>query len=165
MITLKKGEILFRQEEIGPLYHLHKGLLKVTRLKEDGTSTLVNLLLPGEIFPHHSLLTPNKYFGTVIAGVTCEIEMIPSEVWYEQIEHNPAQLRQASINLQMKLSMMQQRIDQLTAITPAERFHLFRQWFSTNFPDLVLNDALTQEEIGQFIGVTRETINRLFRNL
>lgn len=28
-MILHKGEILFRQGDTGPLYHLHKGLLKI----------------------------------------------------------------------------------------------------------------------------------------
>lgn len=165
LITLKKGEVLFHQGETGPLYCLHKGVLKVIRLKENGTSTLVNLLLPGDIFPHHSLLTPNEYFGTVIAGITCEVEILPNDQWYDQIEHNPEQLQHVALSLQNKLRMMQQRIDQLTAITPSERFLLFRQWFNSHFPNLIIEDVLTQDEIGQFIGVTRETVNRLLRKL
>lgn len=163
MIILKKGEVLFHQGETGPLYRLDKGLLKVVRFKENGTSTLVNLLLPGEIFPHHSLLTPNPYFGTAIAGITSEVELLSREDWYAEIEHHPEQLHQVALNLQVKLSMMQQRIDQLTTISISERFSLFKHWFNSYFPNLVIEDVLTQDEIGQFIGVTRETVNRLFR--
>ncbi|RKL64764.1 Crp/Fnr family transcriptional regulator [Salipaludibacillus neizhouensis] len=165
MTIYKKGETLFRQGETGPLFLLKDGLLKVTRLKEDGTSTLVNLILPDEVFPHHSLLTPNEYFGTAIAAIKCEVKIIPSSDWYDQLENNPQRLRETALLLQNKLRMMQQRIDQLSAFSPSEKFLLFRQWFHSYFPDLVLEEVLTQEEIGQFIGLRRETVNRMLRKL
>lgn len=55
-MILHKGETLFRQGVSGPLYRLRKGMLKIVRLHEDGTPTLVNLIVPGETIPHHSLI-------------------------------------------------------------------------------------------------------------
>ncbi|EGL82449.1 putative transcriptional regulator, Crp/Fnr family [Caldalkalibacillus thermarum TA2.A1] len=162
-MKLKPGQVLFHQGDTGSLYHLKEGLLKIVRVKEDGTSTLVNLILPGEIFPHHSLLTQKEYFGTAVALLNSEVEIITSDSWYHELDQNPERLKEIALVLQEKLRMMQQRIDQLTAVKPAERFELAERWFRRHFPHLVLADVLNQEEIGQFIGVRRETVNRLLR--
>jgi CRP/FNR family cyclic AMP-dependent transcriptional regulator len=164
-MKLKPGTVLFHQGDTGPLYHIKEGLIKVLRTKEDGTTTLVNLILPGEFFPHHSLLSRKEYFGTAIVLLPSVIETIPSDRWYFELENDPQRLKEVALVLQEKLRMMQQRIDQLTAVRPAERFTLAEQWFKRHFPDLVLNDVLNQEEIGQFIGIRRETVNRLLRKL
>ncbi|MBJ8191971.1 cyclic nucleotide-binding domain-containing protein, partial [Bacillus cereus] len=63
-MILNKGETLFRQGESGPLYHLKSGLLKIVRVHEDGSQILVNVIVPDEIIPHHSLISPNPYYGT-----------------------------------------------------------------------------------------------------
>lgn len=75
-MILHKGETLFRQGESGPLYHLKSGMLKINRLHADGTITLVNIIVPDEIIPHHSLISPNPYYGTAVALVTSEMDVI-----------------------------------------------------------------------------------------
>lgn len=164
-MILHKGEVLFRQGDTGPLYKLRSGLCKVTRLQEDGTTFLFNFLLPGEIFPHHSLLTPKEYHGTAIAVMTSEIEVIPADEWYKTLAKNPEQYRDVALLLQSRLRTMQQRIDQLTAVTPKERLQLLYDWFQGHFGKIPIRDLLTQEEIGQLIGVRRETVNRLLKEM
>ncbi|NEW07970.1 Crp/Fnr family transcriptional regulator [Paenibacillus sp. SYP-B3998] len=162
-MILHKGEILFRQGETGPLYQIKNGLLKIVRFHEDGNSVLVNIIVPNEIIPHHALISPNPYYGTAIALVTCEIEMISAAQWYRELENDPDKCRTIALLLQDKLRMMQQRIDQLTEIAPAEKLKKLQSWFLAYMPLDKLTDILTQEEIGQFIGLRRETVNRLLR--
>ncbi|MCY9665032.1 Crp/Fnr family transcriptional regulator [Paenibacillus alginolyticus] len=162
-MKLHKGEILFRQGDTGPLYQLQTGLLKIVRAHEDGNTTLVNIIVPGETIPHHSLISPSPYYGTAIALVTCDIDVLPAARWYEELERSPEHFRTIARQLQDKLRMMQQRIDQLTEVTPAAKLMKLERWFQHYLGDLKLTDVLTQEEIGQFIGLRRETVNRLLR--
>ncbi|WP_223067181.1 Crp/Fnr family transcriptional regulator [Paenibacillus caui] len=163
-MILHKGETLFRQGESGPLYHLKSGMLKINRVHQDGSQILVNVIVPNETFPHHSLISPNPYYGTAVALVTSEIDILPEEEWYRELEKNPERYRFIAKLLQDKLRMMQQRIDQLTEITPADRLRKLQAWFDSYISPTALKDILTQDEIGQFIGLRRETINRLLRS-
>lgn len=162
-LIIHKGEVLFRQGESGTLYHLKSGLLKICRLHEDGTQILVNIITPDEIIPHHSLIAPNIYHGTAIALVTCEIEQINSEDWYRSIAQDAKLCQEIALRLQDKLRMMQQRIDQLTEVTPMNRLTKLQKWFQQYIGPSNIRDILTQEEIGQLIGLRRETVNRLLR--
>lgn len=161
---LHKGETLFRQGESGQLYHLKSGLLKIVRVNQDGVPFLMNIIIPDEIIPHHSLISPNPYNGTAIALVSCEIEPVPSVQWYRELEQDSSKCRDIALLLQDKLRMMQQRIDQLTEIMPAEKLRKLQAWFKTYIGPAPITDVLTQEEIGQFIGLRRETVNRLLRS-
>lgn len=160
-MILHKGEILFRQGEEGPLYFIKSGLLKVVRLQEDGTPFLFNIIVPGETIPHHSLISPKEYHGTAIALIKTEAETIPSSVWYERLRVNPEAYAEVALQLQTKLRMMQQRIDQLTAVSPKERVERLQQWFTAYAGDMPIYDILTQTEIAQLIGLRRETVNRI----
>lgn len=63
-ITLHRGEILFRQGDPGTyLYRITSGLFKVTRLHENGNIVLFNILYPGEMVPHHSLISRRIAMG------------------------------------------------------------------------------------------------------
>lgn len=162
-MRLHRGETLFRQGETGPLYHLKSGLLKIIRIHEDGTTTLVNIIVPNEIIPHHSLISPNPYFGTAVALVTCEIEVLNAREWYQELQNNPDRCRTIALQLQEKLRMMQHRIDQLTEVSAADKLRKLQAWFEFYIAPTTLTDVLTQDEIGQFIGLRRETVNRLLR--
>ncbi|MBN3526091.1 Crp/Fnr family transcriptional regulator [Paenibacillus apiarius] len=163
-ITLHRGEILFRQGDPGTyLYRIVSGLFKVTRLHENGNIVLFNILYPGEIVPHHSLISPKDCHGTSIAMVTSEVERIPADAWYEELRLNPDKALSIAKLLQEKLRFMQQRIDHLTIGAPGERLQLLKKWLDSYTNEAPLTELLTQEEIGQLIGVRRETVNRLIR--
>jgi len=163
-MILHKGETLFRQGETGPLYRVKSGLLKIVRVHEDGSQILVNIIVPGEMIPHHSLLSPNPNYGTAVALMETEAEVIPSAEWYRKLAQNPELYREVALQLQEKVRMMQQRIDQLTQVAPADKLRKLQEWFSRYIAPASITDVLTQEEIGQFIGLRRETINRLLRS-
>jgi len=162
-LLIHKGEVLFHQGHEGPLYLVKSGLLKVVRLQEDGTPFLFNIIVPGETIPHHSLLSPKEYHGTAIALVKTEVEVLPTSLWYEQLRSNPQRYADIALQLQEKLRMMQLRIDQLTAISPKERFMRLEEWFASYLNAIPIYEILTQTEIAQLIGLRRETVNRLLR--
>ncbi|TXK76090.1 Crp/Fnr family transcriptional regulator [Paenibacillus sp. N3.4] len=162
-MKVHKGETLFRQGETGALYRIQSGLLKIVRVHEDGTPTLVNIIVPDETIPHHSLISPSPYYGTAVALITSEVEVLPAASWYRDLDENPEHFRAIAAQLQDKLRMMQQRIDQLTSVSPATKLIKLQRWFQTYLGTMTLTDVLTQEEIGQFIGLRRETVNRLLR--
>ncbi|SFE63406.1 cAMP-binding domain of CRP or a regulatory subunit of cAMP-dependent protein kinases [Paenibacillus algorifonticola] len=163
VMLLYKGETLFRQGELGPLYHIKSGMLKIIRLHEDGSPILMNIITAGETIPHHSLITQQAYHGTAVALVTCDIEVLPSQEWYQTLESGPEKCRDIALLLQNKLRMMQQRIDQLTQAAPIDKLRKLEQWFDQHISPATLCDVLTQDEIGQLIGLRRETVNRLLR--
>ncbi|MFD1428365.1 CRP-like cAMP-binding protein [Kroppenstedtia sanguinis] len=161
-MQLHRGEILFRQGEMGPLYQLESGLLKVLRIRPDGSSLLFNLLVPGEMFPHHSLISPQPYFATCIAVTDSRVKLIPAESWYENLKRDPIQYRDVALSLQNTLRLIQQRMAFATAPT-SSRIPLFREWLSQHFQEQPVEQLLTQEEIGQLVGMSRETVNRQLR--
>lgn len=163
-MILHKGEILFHQGDEGEfLYHIKSGLFKVTRLHENGNMVLFNILYPGETVPHHSLISPKETHGTAIALIRSEVETIPAQEWYRALQEDPKKPLEVAKLLQEKVRFMQERLDHLTVGTPAERLKLLDKWLTNHAEGIPLTDYLTQEEIGQLIGVRRETVNRLLR--
>ena len=148
-MILHKGEILFRQGDDGSfLYHIKSGLFKVTRLHENGNVVLFNILYPGETVPHHSLISPKEIHGTAIALMRSEVEAIPAQTWYRELQEDPKKPLEVAELLQEKVRFMQE---------------LLSKWLNRHANGIPLTDYLTQEEIGQLIGVRRETVNRLLR--
>lgn len=156
---------MFRQGDNGKfLYHVKSGLFKVTRLHENGNMVLFNILYPGETVPHHSLISAKETHGTAIALIQSEVELINAQEWYESLQTDPYKALEIASLLQEKVRFMQERIDHLTVGTPADRLNLLTRWLGKHANNIPLTDYLTQEEIGQLIGVRRETVNRLLRH-
>ncbi|WP_416730033.1 Crp/Fnr family transcriptional regulator [Fictibacillus sp. JL2B1089] len=164
-MLMAKGEILFRQGEEGPLFRLESGLLKIVRVHEDGSQVLLNLIIPGEVIPHHSLTSPNEYNGTAIALLPCEITRIEPQQWYRSLEEDSYRYKEVALMLETKLRMMQQRINQMSTLTPEGKIKKLQEWFANYFPDIQIEKVLTQEEIGQFVGLRRETVNRALKKI
>jgi len=162
-MILHKGEILFRQGDNGPLYRIKSGMLKIVRIHEDGSQILMNIITPGEVIPHHSLVSPNINHGTAIALMQAEVEVIQAHDWYNKLQENPMHYREIALLLQDKLMMLQQRIDQLSQVTPMQKLEKLQTWAHQFIAPNTLIDILTQDEIGQLIGLRRETVNRLLR--
>jgi CRP/FNR family transcriptional regulator, cyclic AMP receptor protein len=57
---------------------------------------------------------------------------------------------------------MQKRIDMIT-LPSKDQISYFREWLSIYCGDYPMEEILTQEEIGQFLGMSRETVNRQLR--
>lgn len=164
-MILHKGEALFRQgDSCDYLYQVKSGLFKVTRLHENGNMVLFNLLYPGETVPHHSLISPKEAHGTAVAMMKSEVEVVPAAEWYRELRENPNKVMEIALLLQEKVRFMQTRLDHLTVGSPAERMELLTRWMNEYSHGAQLTELLTQEEIGQLIGVRRETVNRLLRN-
>ncbi|AIQ48411.1 Crp/Fnr family transcriptional regulator [Paenibacillus sp. FSL R7-0273] len=164
-MILHRGEVLFRQgDSCDYLYKVKSGLFKVIRLHENGNMVLFNLLYPGETVPHHSLISPKEAHGTAVAMIKSEIEVVPAAEWYRELHDNPDKVMEIALLLQEKVRFMQTRLDHLTVGSPAERMELLNRWMKDYAYGAQLTDLLTQEEIGQLIGVRRETVNRLLRN-
>jgi CRP/FNR family transcriptional regulator, cyclic AMP receptor protein len=123
---------------------------------------LLNLLFPGEIIPHHSLISFHVYHGTVSALVTSEVERISAHDWYLILKQKPEKYREIASVLQENLRKMQKRIDMIT-LPSKDQISYFREWLSIYCGDYPMEEILTQEEIGQFLGMSRETVNRQLR--
>ena len=162
-MIVHKGETVFRQGENGPLFRLKSGLLKIVRVHEDGHMIVVNLIVAGEVIPHHSLVSQQPYHGTAVALTTCELDIIPSREWYEDLAAHPEKALDIALLLQSRLRLMQQRIDQLTRTAPADKLCKLQEWLASFAGSTPISELLTQDEIGQLIGLRRETVNRLLR--
>jgi CRP-like cAMP-binding protein len=57
---------------------------------------------------------------------------------------------------------MQKRIEMIT-LPSKKRIPFFRDWISMYGKNYEMEEILTQEEIGQFLGMSRETVNRHMR--
>ena len=163
---LPKGAVLFHQGDDGDaLYVIESGAVKVSNLSGDGREVVVALLGPGEVFGELAMLEAGvrtadataiehtTLLSLSSAGFRPFIEDHPQVAW-ELLGVLAGRLRETSEALQ----------DAIFSDVPgrlAKRFLDLSERYGTPEGDGILIDlAVTQEELAQMVGAARESVNK-----
>ena len=162
----RRGDIVFAEGESGDaLYVVIDGKVKIFRTSPDGRENMLAVLGPGEMFGELSLFDPGPRTATVAAITDCALTSLAHEMLRPWLAGRPelgVQLLQA---LAQRLRRTNEAMADLvfsdvpgrvakTLLDLADRF-------GTAGPDGVrVTHDLTQEEIAQYVGASRETVNK-----
>lgn len=164
--SLRRGTVLFHEGDSGDeLYIVSTGKLKVGRESSDGRENLLSVLGPGEIIGELALFDPGPRSSTVTAVSQTELLSLKHEDLINWLGERP----KAAMNLLKALAQRLRRTnetvgDLVFSDVPgrvAKALIDLSQRFNKPAPDgiLVAHD-LTQEELAQLVGASRETVNK-----
>lgn len=164
--SLRRGTVLFREGDSGnELYIVSTGKLKVGRESPDGRENLLSVVGPGEMIGELTLFDPGTRSTTVTAVSQTELLSLEHNDLMTWLEERP----QAAMNLLRALAQRLRRTndtvgDLVFSDVPgrvAKALLDLAQRFGKQGPDgtLVAHD-LTQEELAQLVGASRETVNK-----
>jgi CRP/FNR family cyclic AMP-dependent transcriptional regulator len=100
--------------------------------------------------------------GTLVALTECEVERISAVEWYRTLAQDPKRYREAALALEQTLRKLQRRVE-MTTVPKSHRIPLLKKWLSAYCSISSPEELLTQEEMGQFLGMSRETVNRYLK--
>jgi len=165
-VSLPKGQVLFREGDFGDrLYVVAEGKLKVGRTSTDGRESLLSVLGPGEMFGELTVFDPTARMGTAIAVTDCLLYSLSSDNLKPWLAQRP----DVSMSLLRQLSKRLRRSSEVVSdlvfsdvpgrvakslLDLADRFGV-----PTEEGVHVAHD-LTQEELAQLVGASRETVNK-----
>lgn len=164
--SLRRGTVLFREGDSGnELYIVSSGKLKVGRESPDGRENLLSVVGPGEMIGELTLFDPGTRSTTVTAVSQAELLSLEHNDLMTWLKDRP----QAAMNLLRALAQRLRRTndtvgDLVFSDVPgrvAKALLDLAQRFGKQGPDgiLVAHD-LTQEELAQLVGASRETVNK-----
>ena len=136
-IKISKGQVLFKEGDPGDrLFVVVEGKLKLGTSSGDGRENLLSILGPGDMFGELSLFDPGPRTATATAVVDSRLLTLANDVLSDLVFADvPGRVAKAIIEL-------------------GERF-------GTKKDDgLHVNHELTQEELAQLVGASRETVNK-----
>jgi CRP-like cAMP-binding protein len=162
--SVKRGTTIFAKgDESTSLFAIGAGTVKIGVPSADGRDAVFNLLDAGDIFGEIAILDGHPRTADAIAVTDCELftierrEFLPlvashPDVALKLIEMLCARLRHTSeqvedilfLNLPMRLAKTLLRMTERTTETPAKI-------------------AITQRDLGQMIGMSRESTNKQLR--
>ena len=165
-IELSRGDVLFREGEPGDrLYVIASGKIKLGRRSNDGRENLLSILGPGEMFGELSLFDPGPRTATASSVADSVIYELGHDQLVEWIEKHPSVAKHL-------LNALPRRPRPTPAPRPARalpdgpaRGAQPRRDLSTRFGEetdegIRVAHDLTQEELAQLVGASRETVNK-----
>jgi CRP-like cAMP-binding protein len=166
-VRLRRGQVLFREGEVGDrLYVIGAGKIKLGCTSGDGRANMLSLLGPGEEFGELSLFDPGPRSVTATAVTEARVHALSNKDLRPWLQQRPevglALLRQLSRRLRRSTEV---RGDLMFHDTPGRVAKVLLDLssrFGTVAEDgLRVTHDLTQEELAQLVGASRETINKV----
>lgn len=165
-LTLKKGDVLFQEDDLGnQLYLITEGKIKLSHTSSDGRESLFTVLGPGDMFGELSVFDPGPRTSTAIAVTDAEVLGLAQDVlqpWLNQRPEVAQSLLQALANRLRRTS--ETMADLVFADVPGRVAKVLIQLNDKFGVDATIGREvphdLTQEEIAQLVGASRETVNK-----
>jgi CRP/FNR family cyclic AMP-dependent transcriptional regulator len=165
-LTVRRGDVVFRMGDPGDkLYAILDGKVKIHRASPDGRENLLAVLGPGEHFGELSLFDPGPRTATASAVTDCTLASLAHadlRPWLVERPEVALQLLQA---LAQRLRRTNEAMADLVFTDVPGRVAKALLDLADKFgePDdgatRVTHD-LTQEELAQLVGASRETVNK-----
>jgi CRP/FNR family cyclic AMP-dependent transcriptional regulator len=165
-VHLDRGERLFAEGDTGDkLYIILSGKIKLTKAAPDGRENLLSVHGPGEMFGELSLFDPIPRTSSASAVTNTRLAAIAHDDLRAWLSSRP----EVAMHLLQALAQRLRRINEVKAdlvftdvpgrvakalLDLADRFGVLT-------PDgIQVNHDLTQEELAQLVGASRETVNK-----
>jgi CRP/FNR family transcriptional regulator len=169
--TYAGGEVLFREgEPATDIFVVCKGRVRVSVNGTGEDSLILNVVEPGTVLGLTATITGHGHNVTATTVWPSELELIPRDEFLEFINYHHELWLPISRQLSEYCETACRRIRAIglpgTAITKLS--HLLLDWVTDadgRVSETFVLPVSKQEEIGRIIGVSRETVNRLFRDL
>ena len=165
-VKLSRGEHLFLEGQEGDrLYIVLDGKLKLTRAAADGRENLLSVLGPGEMFGELSLFDPRPRTASVSAITDATLAGLAHDALRAWLHEHP----DSSIHMLRALARRLRRANDVVADlvftdvpgrVAKNLLDLADRFGEQERDGLHVHHDLTQEELAQLVGASRETVNK-----
>ncbi|MCX6455470.1 MAG: Crp/Fnr family transcriptional regulator [Actinobacteria bacterium] len=166
MVKVPKGNTLFKEGDAGDrLFVVVEGKLKLGTSSIDGRENLLSILGPGDMFGELSLFDPGPRTATATAVTDARVLALAHDQVIGLVTQHP----QVSLELLARLAQRLRRTNEVLADLVfsdvpgrvAKALMDLGSRFGVQKDDgLHVNHDLTQEELAQLVGASRETVNK-----
>jgi CRP/FNR family transcriptional regulator, cyclic AMP receptor protein len=166
VVKLDRGERLFSEGDKGDrLYIILSGKIKLTKAAPDGRENLLSVHGPGEMFGELSLFDPVPRTSSATAITQAELAGLAHDDMRTFLATRPG----VAIHLLQALAQRLRRINEVKADLVftdvpgrvAKALLDLSERFGVQTPEgMQVNHDLTQEELAQLVGASRETVNK-----
>src|ERR1700680_2347450 len=164
--TLKRGATIFSKGEPGnSLFAVISGTVKISISSADGRNAILNLIGAGEIFGEVAVLDGQARTADAIANTNCEIFVIDRREFLAFVRSQPVLAMKFIELLCTRLRWTSDQVEQVILQNLPGRLAsaLIRLTEKHKLAPGGRTIAVTQQEISEMVGMTRESINKQLR--
>ena len=164
--SLKRGATLFAKGDPGnSLYAVISGTVKISVSSPDGRNAILNLIGAGEVFGEISVLDGRERSTDAIANTNCEILVIDRRDFLPFVHSQPALAMKFIELLCARLRWTSDQVEQIILQDLPGRLAsaLLGLTEKRKLESGNRTIAITQQEISEMVGMTRESINKQLR--
>ena len=166
IIEAPRGTILFSEGEPGDsLYIVLSGKVKLGRRSSDGRENLVAVMGPSDQFGELSLFDPGPRTSTAAVVTDVRVARLPKEALHSWVRDRPEIALQLLRVVARRLRRTNTMLADLIFVDVPGRvakqlLQLAQKFGSLEGGQLRVTHDLTQEELAQLVGASRETVNK-----
>jgi CRP/FNR family cyclic AMP-dependent transcriptional regulator len=164
--SFTKGDVLFREGEPGDrMYVIIDGKVKLGQTSVDGRESLLAVLGPGEMFGELSLFDPGLRTSTATALTEAVVVGLSHEQLQPWLDGRPAVAAALLQALARRLRRTNEAMADLVFSDVPGRVAKALMDLGEKFGEitpqgLMVTHDMTQEELAQLVGASRETVNK-----
>jgi CRP/FNR family transcriptional regulator, cyclic AMP receptor protein len=165
-VAFARGDVLFHEGDPGDrLFVIRSGKIKLGRRSSDGRENLLSIQGPGEMFGELSLFDPGPRTATATVVADAELVELAHTDLVAWLEQHPTVAKHLLKALAHRLRRTNEALADLVFSDVPGRVAKALLDLATRFGELtdegvrVAHD-LTQEELAQLVGASRETVNK-----
>ncbi|MBZ8177546.1 cyclic nucleotide-binding domain-containing protein [Corynebacterium poyangense] len=165
-VRFPRGTTIFDEGEPGDrLYIITSGKVKLARHAPDGRENLLSIMGPSDMFGELSIFDPGPRTSSAICVTEVHAATMNSEMLRNWIDQHPEISQQLLRVLARRLRRTNANLADLIFTDVPGRvaktlLQLANRFGSQEGAALRVNHDLTQEEIAQLVGASRETVNK-----
>ncbi len=165
-LELARGERLFDEGDAGDrLYVVLDGKIKLTRTSADGRENLISLMGPGEMFGELSMFDPRPRTMSASAVTDVRLAALAHTDLRTWLTGHPDVAMRLLAALARRLRRTNEVMSDLVFTDVPGRvakalLDLAARFGTQQEGGLQVNHDLTQEELAQLVGASRETVNK-----
>ena len=165
-VRFPRGTTIFEEGEPGDrLYIITSGKIKLARHAPDGRENLLTVMGPSDMFGELSIFDPGPRTSSAVCVTEVTAATMNSEMLKQWVADHPAIAQQLLRVLARRLRRTNANLADLIFTDGPGRvaktlLQLANRFGTQEGGALRVNHDLTQEEIAQLVGASRETVNK-----
>lgn len=167
----ERGDYVFMEgERRESVYFIERGLVKIFKIDEEGRENIVNVLGVGTMFPHVGFFQDTPYPGTAQTMDTTTLLAIACNDFDALLMKTPDIARKVMRVMGQRILQLQSKLQELAVFDSRDRVVALLEHFAVEHgdsqPDGVhIRLPITHGEMAQMVGITRESVNRIWNQL
>ena len=150
------------------IYILCKGRVKLSATSSEGQTLIFKIAKPGEVLGLNATVSGTPYDTTAETGQVCQLNFVKQAEFLQFLKEHGDACMQAAIHLSRECQQAYQQLRSFVMRSAPERIaRLMLDWSHAQAGMATAHGikvALTHDEIGQIIGMSRETVTRTLAN-